>query len=98
MPKGFWRIEGVDGTTISFMRDLPGFLTESEIIVILQRLACRLLTENEIVSASLRKNARTALLQPAISRRPRGKRLVISVSGAVDYIATYWRADEILRE
>lgn len=98
MPKHIWRIEGIKSTTTVFRRDIPGHLSNDEVTRILQRLACKNLTENEIISASLRKRSRTALLEPVISSPPHGKRLTIWIGGLVDYIASAWREDGLPRK
>jgi hypothetical protein len=51
-----WRIEGWDGQTQILQRDLPGYLEEDEISVLLQRLVCTNLSPVAVVRASLRKN------------------------------------------
>ena len=53
-----WHIEGRSGSTVIFERDLPGNMSEREIEATLQRLVARHLSADEVVSASLRKNAR----------------------------------------
>jgi len=59
MSKRFWIIRGYDGLCKIYERRLPlGCLSEKEITAMMQRLASRHLTENEIVNASLRKNAK----------------------------------------
>jgi hypothetical protein len=52
-----WQIRGYDGDNPTFERELPfGSVTDLEMETILQRLQARHLTDDEIVSASLRKN------------------------------------------
>lgn len=53
-----WHVEGRNGSTVMFECDMPGNMSEREIEVTLQRLVARHLSEVEVVSASLRKNAR----------------------------------------
>jgi hypothetical protein len=60
--KFFWRIEGYERFDRFFEIRLPGHMTEEEIVTIIQRLACKHLSEAEIVAASLRKSTRTSLL------------------------------------
>jgi hypothetical protein len=93
MPKVFWRIEGVKGKTTIFRRTLPGDIERDQIVTILQRLACKHLTRNGILSASLRNNPPN--LVPNSTDPPDGKRLVIWVSGSVDYIASFLQEDEL---
>ena len=52
-----WQIRGWDGTDAIFECEMPGQMSEPEISVTLQRLVSRHLSEREVVSASLRKNA-----------------------------------------
>ena len=65
-----WHIEGWDSTKLIFERDVPGNMYEPEIERILQRLVARHLTPDEIVDASLRKNARN--WSPLLERIGRG--------------------------
>jgi hypothetical protein len=58
-PTRFWRIEGYDGTRLFFRKILAfGSLSEPEMITLLKRLASRHLTDDEIIAASIRSNAR----------------------------------------
>jgi len=52
-----WHIEGFDGDTVIFVSDMPGNMSQQEIETTLQRLAASHLSADEIVRASLRKNA-----------------------------------------
>ena len=53
--KRHWKIEGFAGTEKIFEKVLPeGYLSESETVILLQRLVARHLDEAEIVSSSLR--------------------------------------------
>jgi hypothetical protein len=80
----------------SFQTRLPGHITEEEIVKIIQRLACKHPSEEEIISASLRKDKRTSLLEPLIGRPPQGLRTVILIDHGTE--ASYWRAGEVLWE
>ena len=81
-----WRIEGYDSIELIFERDVPGNLSESEVLAMLQRLAARHLSPDEIVSASLRRGAknRSELLDPI------GRKDSLHVGQNPYYIAT-WR-------
>ncbi len=58
MSKRIWRIYGYDGDRAVFTRTVPKrSLSEREMIRLLQRLTSRHLTDDEVVSSSLRKNA-----------------------------------------
>jgi hypothetical protein len=50
-----WQIKGWDGQKPVFEREVAGNLTEPEISAMLQRLACRHLSDTEIIRASVRK-------------------------------------------
>ncbi len=63
----FWRVDGYDSTRLMFEKVLPlGYLSEGEMISLLQRLASKHLDEAEIVAASLRRNSKgyAPLLEP----------------------------------
>jgi hypothetical protein len=58
MSNRFWKIRGYDGLTLVYERAIPtAALSVAAIKVLLQRLACRHLTDDEVVSSSLRMNA-----------------------------------------
>jgi hypothetical protein len=83
----FWRIEIDEKTNVVFRRLLPGHLTPNEIAVILQRLACRNLSRNEVVGASIRAPKRTALLDARFDGPPKGKRQMVWLPTFPHYIA-----------
>jgi hypothetical protein len=56
MPRRVWKIVGYDATKNIYSGEVPGTMTTSEIVRLLERLACRHLTHAEIVSVSLRRN------------------------------------------
>ena len=69
MPKKYWIIRGYDGLEKVYERRLPlGNLSEKEITSMLKRLAAQHLSEDEIVSASLRKNAKGYMALLEVSR------------------------------
>lgn len=53
-----WKIIGWDEAEITFEAMMPGNMTSSEITAVLQRMACRHLTNQEVIAGSLRKNYR----------------------------------------
>lgn len=54
-----WRVEGYDGDRLIFESTIPlGGASVGAMRVLMQRLACRHLSGSEIVSASLRRNAK----------------------------------------
>lgn len=93
--RAVWRIEIQQRFEVLYRRDVRGDLTEVEVTSIIQRLACRNLSEDEIVSASLRKPAKTSLLEPIVGLPSQGRHVVWIDHGLV-YVATRWRAGEQL--
>ena len=92
-----WKIVGYDGTKKFFERVLPlGSLSEGEMTTLLQRLAAQHLTSDEIVNASLRRNAKSyaPLLEPQQEARPPPSRFSITVGLSTNYVASVWTADE----
>jgi hypothetical protein len=67
-----WRITELDSNEPKAEYELPDYMTENEIEAILQRLVCRNLSADEILSASRRKNdpRRSTLLDRIGSGRP----------------------------
>jgi hypothetical protein len=58
-PRTRWVIQGYKSTQKTYETELPlGSLTEGEMVVLLQRLACRHLSEDDIVDASVRKSSK----------------------------------------
>jgi hypothetical protein len=95
MAKARWKIQGYKSTELVFDEEWPGGYTHNEITTLLQRLACRDLTPDEIFASSSRRARKNGFLVPRISYPPQGKRTTITLdSGIVSYIAGYWRADE----
>jgi hypothetical protein len=72
MAKMILQIKGWDGDRLIFERDISSHLNEHEIEIMLQRLACRLLSEEEVIRASLRKHDPdyAPLLERAGTRTP----------------------------
>ena len=70
-PKRYWRVEVEKRHEVVFRRRLPGNLTANEIGRILQRLACRELTAEEIVSSSRRGGWEASLLHLRYERPPK---------------------------
>jgi hypothetical protein len=83
-----WEIEGYDGTRLIFAKSIPlGYLSEGEMITLLQRLVSRHLTPGEIVAGSLRRNAAgyAPLLRSLVD--PTAERYMVSVGSNPYYIA-----------
>lgn len=94
--KRYWKIAGYDGEKQTFEKILPaGSLSESQVILLLQRLAAKHLDDEEIVSASLRSKAPgyRSLLEPQRGRG--GRRPTISVEAGRTYVAAVFAADEL---
>lgn len=83
-----WVIVGYDSTKQVFERRLPeGSLSEAEVITMLERLAARHLVDDEVVSASLRKNA--VGYRPDLEiRKNHGGRYGLMTTGNPHYIAS----------
>lgn len=99
--KRVWKIVGYDGAEKLFEKVLPlESLSEREMTALLQRLAAKCLTPDEIISASLRRNSKSyaALLEPRQQSRPASARFCISVGGAQYWVASVWSADELASE
>jgi len=67
-----WTVRKWDGLEEIWSRDLPGRMGPNQVERLLQRLACRHLTDDEIISASLPKNAvgRTSILDETDFAQP----------------------------
>jgi hypothetical protein len=53
-----WKISGWDSTTKVMEATLPGHMEPPEVIRALERLVSRHLSDNEVIAASLRRNAK----------------------------------------
>lgn len=96
-PKRFWKIEGYDSTRLLFQNVLPlGYLSEGQMMSLLQRLASKHLTEDEIVAASQRPNSKgyAPLLEPHTDHDP-SSRYTISVGVNPYYLASVWQSGEL---
>ena len=94
MPNPPWKIAGYDGTNKIYSGEAPGILTEEEIATLLQRLAARHLSHEEVISASLRKNLRgySGLLECNIDRAGEKGNMVTAGTDNPHYIAFRKRA------
>ena len=89
-----WIITGYDGTDkLMKFSILFGMTSEGQIVALLQRLASRHLTPEEVVAASYRKGSvgYSPLLEPLISPRPRR---TIQVGSNPYYVAAIWQSGE----
>jgi hypothetical protein len=83
-----WVITGFESSASVYDHRLPiDSLSESEVLTLLQRLASRHLTPEEIISASLRKGAPgySSLLEPVPDH---GGRYAVSVGNICRYTAS----------
>ncbi len=89
-----WKIEGWDGFKQIYTGEVPGTLTEEEILKMLQRLQARHLSHEEVVSASLRKNFKgySVLLERTNRDRTGDKGTSVAVGDNPHYIAFRKRA------
>jgi hypothetical protein len=96
--KKFWKIVGYDSTQKIFEKTLPlSSLSEDQMTQLLQRLAARTLTADEIVRASLRPNSKeyAPLLEPHTQARSSpAERFVIAVGDNPHYAASVWTEGE----
>lgn len=101
MPKRvrlFWKIRGFNSTQQIYERVIPyGHFTDKRMIALHQRLTCKFLDFDEIVSASLRRNARAYAMHLEARRdaSPPAGRFSISVGHNPYFIASVWREDEL---
>jgi hypothetical protein len=59
MPRRVWKIRGYENDQPVYEQSLPaGSLTDQEMILLLQRLASRHLSDGEVISGSLNRNAK----------------------------------------
>jgi hypothetical protein len=93
--KRYWVIDITKGFDTVFRKRLPGNLSNQEVTTILQRLASRKLSPEEVIAASIRKPNRTTLLEVRVDGPPHGKRTMIWLPAFLDYKASYWREDEL---
>ena len=80
----YWEIRG----PVEFITTMPGSMHPSEIVRVLQRLAARHLSQEEVVAASLRKNFRG--YAPHLEQIGRGLPLHVEGGGSV-YVARVCR-------
>ncbi|MBR1158112.1 hypothetical protein [Bradyrhizobium elkanii] len=87
----YWVIRGYDGSEQTFERTIQeGLLSEVEMKVVLQRLACRHLSDDEVVSASLRKNAAGFRADLEI-KQSHGGRFTLMTTGSGSHYTAPWK-------
>jgi hypothetical protein len=85
----YWRIEGYAGTDRKFETVIPeGALSEAEVKRLLQRLASRHLSDEEVVSASLRKNVRDYQPHLEIHKNTGGSYALMTTGTDYYYVVT----------
>lgn len=90
-----WLIQGFDGLTRFFRAEVPvGLLTEDAAGTLLQRLASRHLTPNEVLAASLRRRTKGYSPLLEVVREPR-ERVILSVGSSPHFVATIMTRDEL---
>jgi len=94
MARRCWVIRGYDGSEQAFERSMPeGLLSEVEMKAVLQRLACRHLSDDEVVSASLRKNATGYRADLEIKQSHGGRFTLMTIGSGSHYTATVEELD-----
>ena len=102
--KKFWRIEGCDSTDPFFDLAIPiHHASQGLMEVMLQRLACRHLSENEIVQASVRRSpgskgqvtVHSLLETQTFALSEQNKRFCITVGNNPYYTASVWTESEL---
>ena len=92
MDATYWIVEGFDGCAKLFEEVVPGYVSEQEVITLLQRLVCSHLATSDIIdaSASWKGASRTGALQPHFGKSDRRGMKVdcISVGESRFYIAS----------
>ena len=84
-----WKIRGYDDLEPIFERTIAGgSLSEQEMTTLLQRLASRHLSDDEVVSASLRRNASGYLPHLEVLRNHQGSPGLMATGGSYSYTAS----------
>lgn len=87
-PKRYWPIEIEQRHEVVFRRRLPGNLTPNEIGRILQRLACRELTVEEIIASLRRGRCDASLLELRYEYPPKARRDFVYLTNLRGYVAS----------
>lgn len=95
MRKRHWIVTGYDGENEIFKQTIPeGALSEAEMTILLQRLACRHLKPDEICGASLRKNASGYRSDLEINRNREGRFALMTTGSSWHYTAIISEIDD----
>jgi hypothetical protein len=86
-------ITGYSSNNTRFERVVPGGLSDGEIKQMLARLACLHLTEDEIISASLRKNMRGRRTDLEVQNAGGNKSHGFMIGDSDHYTARYVRSE-----
>ncbi len=87
LQKRSWLIQGYDGLQPLFQKKLSSSLSEKEVIGLLQRLAARDLSIEEVIRASLRRSMKPYSSALQVKREPR-ERTILSCGENPHYIAS----------
>ena len=83
-----WKITGCDGAETVWEGEVPsGMMTESEMKVLLKRLAAKHLDQDEIVASSLRKNAKGRMNHLDVHENVGGKPALMTMGTGHHYTA-----------
>jgi hypothetical protein len=85
----YWKITGYDGASTVYERSVPeSALTEAEVVTLLQRLAARHLSDDEVFLSSLRSDTKGFTPHLQISRNSGGKPALMTTGSGHHYTAT----------
>ena len=95
-PKKYWRIQIEQQHEVVFRRWLPGRTSNQTIATILQRLACRDLSAQEIIASSMPTGSKVPLLDVRLENPPKAKRALIYLINLQGYMASLWLESEMV--
>jgi hypothetical protein len=85
----YWKITGYEGARTAYERMVPeSALNEAEVITLLQRLAARHLSDDEVFSSSLRSNTNGFTPHLQIGRNSGEKPALMTTGSGHHYTAT----------
>ena len=90
-----WKIAGCDGSKTMWEGEVPfGMMSESEMEVLLKRLAAKHLHQDEIVASSLRKNAKGRMNHLDVRGNIGGKPALMTMGTGRHYTARIVEGDD----